>query len=109
MMEARTAATWRVEGVRQVAEGVVPGDFYRPEAATRREPNPAPPDVSRTEATLPIFRDFNYRLDEETGRIVVEVRDGLTGELVRQIPPEEWLRVMRSVQEHLGIRVDRRA
>lgn len=109
MMEARTAATWRVEGVRRVAAGVASGEFYRPEAATRREQNPAPPDANRSERTLPIYRDFDYRLDEETGRIIVEVRDGLTGELVRQIPPEELLRVMRSVQEHLGIRVDRRA
>ncbi|BAS28794.1 flagellar protein FlaG [Limnochorda pilosa] len=108
-MDGRTTATRHVEGVRQVAEGARPRETISWEEARRKEPRAASPSEQRTETTIPVFREFRYRVDESTGRIVVEIRDGLTGELVRQVPPEEILQVMRGIQEYLGIRVDRRA
>lgn len=40
-------------------------------------------------------RSLEFRVDEDSGRTVVSVRDSQTGELIRQIPSEEVLRMAR--------------
>jgi flagellar protein FlaG len=42
-----------------------------------------------------VGRSLDFRIDESTGRTVVTVTDAETGELVRQIPSEELLRLAR--------------
>ncbi len=39
-----------------------------------------------------VGRSLQFRVDEDSGRVVVSVRDPSTGELIRQIPSEEALR-----------------
>lgn len=38
-------------------------------------------------------RDLQFRIDEASGRIVVSVIDGASGDVIRQIPAEEVLRI----------------
>ena len=40
-----------------------------------------------------IGRSLQFRVDENSGRVVVSVRDPSTGELIRQIPSEDALRI----------------
>lgn len=40
-------------------------------------------------------RSLEFRVDEASGRTVVSVRDSETGELIRQIPGEDVLRMAR--------------
>lgn len=49
-----------------------------------------------------------FRVDNESGRLVTEVRDSTTGELLRQIPPEETLRAAVAVHEYLGLIINTR-
>lgn len=52
-----------------------------------------------------VFRDIELNVDPENGEVVVRVRDRATGEVVRQIPAEEMLRLarfMRELQEQQG-------
>lgn len=49
-----------------------------------------------------------FRVDGESGKLVAEIRDYATGELVRQIPPEELMRVSKVISEYLGLLVDER-
>ncbi|WP_338920069.1 flagellar protein FlaG [Pseudomonas silesiensis] len=42
-------------------------------------------------------RDLEFSMDEESGRIVVKVIASETGELIRQIPSEEALRIAHSL------------
>jgi flagellar protein FlaG len=44
-------------------------------------------------------RDLEFRVDEATGRAVVAVRNSSTGELIRQMPSEEALRIL----QHLNV------
>lgn len=72
---------------------------------TEREPERnAPPAVEKVAtlqeavARLEAFvremqRELEFRIDEASGRVVVSVIDSLTGELIRQIPGEEVLRL----------------
>jgi len=48
-----------------------------------------------------VERNLEFRVDDETGQQVIRVVDGDTGELIRQIPPEQILRVISQAQETL--------
>jgi flagellar protein FlaG len=48
----------------------------------------------------------NFDVDEDTGRIVVMVKDSETGETLRQVPSEETLEFARNAKKGVGIRVD---
>ncbi len=50
-------------------------------------------------------RDLEFRVDEETARTIVTVRDGETGEIIRQIPSEEVLRLAENLEEARGLLV----
>lgn len=44
---------------------------------------------------------LRFEVDRETGALVMALRDARTGELVRQIPPEERLRFMQRIDQYL--------
>ncbi|WP_313227520.1 flagellar protein FlaG [Stutzerimonas chloritidismutans] len=46
-----------------------------------------------------IRRDLNFDLDDASGKMVVKVTDRATGEVVRQIPTEDALRLAESLEE----------
>ena len=106
MVDGRALSTNRVDPVWPHGEV---GGFWERKPLDPSGTKPAPTEgVEDGEQTIPILRDFHYRIDELSGRIVVEIRDGVTGELIRQVPPEEMLRVARSIQAFLGLQIDRR-
>lgn len=51
------------------------------------------------EHTQSIQRNLNFSINESTGRTVVEVKDMATGEVIRQLPTEEALRLAESLDE----------
>jgi len=80
-------------------------------------PAPAPtPDI--TEETLRAVakqiesylrangRDLQFSVDQETGRTVVTVRDSSTGEVIRQIPDAEALRIAQSLGKQSSTLLD---
>ena len=44
-------------------------------------------------------RSLSFSVDETTGRTVISVRDAASGELIRQIPGEDALRIARALAE----------
>ncbi len=46
-----------------------------------------------------IRRDLNFDLDDSSGKMVVKVTDRSSGEVVRQIPTEEALRLAENLEE----------
>jgi hypothetical protein len=64
-------------------------------------PASPPPEVldevgaaaARAEALALANRELHFRVDEDSGRVVIEVRD-LDGNVIRTIPPSEALDVM---------------
>lgn len=56
--------------------------------------------VSSLEAfTQSINRNLSFKLDDSTGRVVVKVTDSVSGEVIRQIPSEEALKLAASLDE----------
>ena len=68
---------------------------------------PAPPEAEvvkkvaqQLESYLrSVSRSLEFRIDAESGRTVVSVRDKETGDLIRQIPNEEVLRLAEAAQD----------
>lgn len=54
-------------------------------------------------------RDVEFRVDADTHAQVVTVRDSATGEVIRQMPSEEVLRVMRNLYAAQGSLFDAKA
>lgn len=49
--------------------------------------------------TQMVNRNLEFSIDQETGTQVIRVVDSETGELVRQIPPEQVLHVISHIEE----------
>jgi len=52
-------------------------------------------------------RDLSFRVDEAAGATVVTVRNASTGEIIRQMPSEEALRLLRRLNEGSATLLDR--
>ena len=68
-------------------------------------------DVEKSRAALERFaravrRELEFRVDEESGRTIITVRNKETGEIVRQIPAEEVLAMAHAVAEGGAILLD---
>jgi flagellar protein FlaG len=48
-------------------------------------------------------RSLQFRVDDDSGRVVVSVRDAETGELIRQIPSDAALRIAKSIQQEQAV------
>lgn len=46
-----------------------------------------------------IQRDLNFSVDDSSGRVVVKVTDRASGDVIRQLPSEEALRLAESLEE----------
>jgi flagellar protein FlaG len=51
-------------------------------------------------------RDLLFSVDEQTGRTVVTVRDKSTGEIIRQIPDAEALRISQALGQQPNALID---
>jgi flagellar protein FlaG len=54
-------------------------------------------------------RELDMQVDADTNRMVITVRDQATGEVIRQIPSDEILRIARSLPSPLERLVDLRS
>ena len=50
--------------------------------------------------------DLSITVDEDTGHTVVQIKDGATGEVVKQIPAQEILEAEISVDKIIGVLID---
>ncbi len=48
-------------------------------------------------------RQLHFSVDDTSGRTVIKVTDPETEEIIRQIPPEEVLRIAESLEENSGL------
>lgn len=64
---------------------------------------------SMQDATQAMQRNLNFSIDESTGRMVVKVTDSSSGEVIRQMPTEEALRLAESLDEMRSLLFEARA
>ena len=51
-------------------------------------------------------RRLDFKIDEETNRIMVKVIDTETNKVIKEIPPEQLIRLAAKIQEMIGLLVD---
>jgi flagellar protein FlaG len=84
----------------------------------KQQAKPAPPvEVPKIESVTKqidsylrsIGRTINFRVDPTSGRMVVSVLDANTGELIRQVPGEDAIRLAANIEASMSVMVDERA
>lgn len=53
-----------------------------------------------------VERDLKFNVDDESGRLIITVIDPETDKIVRQIPPEETLHILRNMERGSGTLFD---
>lgn len=65
------------------------------------------PALEKLNKTAPIFDfRFHFIIHEETKRIIVQIIDQETGEVLNEIPPEKILDLVARIRELVGLLVD---
>ena len=77
-------------------------------------PEPSHAEIKQAARQLETFmqsmnRYLEFRIDQESGRTVVTVKDKTTGDVVRQIPAEEVLRLAQNLGGKGGALLNRTA
>ena len=76
----------------------------RPESIPKNESNPTEAQGSASRGlednlTQSLNRKVDYHIQQESNEVVVKIRDGETGEIIRQIPEEEFLRLTNRISD----------
>jgi flagellar protein FlaG len=83
-----------VEGVRRVEDRTPRSQHTEEEDRNKlSQLNQAMEELKAAASNLTV--DLSFRLDPDLGVIVVTVKDGESGRVLRQIPPEEALRLAK--------------
>lgn len=72
--------------------------------ANKGDPEKTRPPVEEAITSIKSFvqniqRDLDFSLDDSSGRVVVKVTDSASGEVIRQLPSEDALRLAESLEE----------
>lgn len=99
VLKPSSAAAPAVTGAEPAAaRAQPPSENERPEKpATRAELENAMNNIQ--EFVQSVRRDINFSLDEGNGRVVVKVTDASSGDVIRQIPSEEALKLAENLSE----------
>lgn len=77
-----------------------------PSTVTERELEEAAQKL--TDAVSYVNKGIQFRIHEGTERLMVHIIDRVTQEVIKEIPPEEFLDVVANIQEYLGLLFDQR-
>jgi flagellar protein FlaG len=56
-----------------------------------------------------INKSLQFRVDQATGQMIVTIRDDETGEIIRQVPGEDALRIAQRIEDQLSALLDEKA
>ena len=108
LQEGRPSQRTRQGAGQPEAGAKSPAEARRPEAQTQaagaREIEAMAEELNKALGEL--AGNVSVSVDEPTGMVVVRIRDGSTGEVVKQIPPQQILDADISMDKIIGILVD---
>jgi flagellar protein FlaG len=87
------------------------------EAPVRQAPAAPPVEIRKIESVTrqidsflrSINKSLQFRVDQATGEMVVTIRDDETGEVIRQVPGEDALRIAQRIEDTLSAMLDETA
>ena len=85
--------------------------------APRQEPAARPVTIPKIESVTrqidsflrSINKSVQFRVDQATGEMIVTIRDDSTGEVIRQVPGEDALRIAQRIEDQLSALLDEKA
>ena len=83
---------------------IPPSDDAGQETANEKQVNQAVQEMK--EYAQSIDRDLKFNVDDDSGRLIITVIDPETNKVVRQIPPEETLHILRRMERGGGALFD---
>jgi|SRR5687767_10541619 Uncharacterized flagellar protein FlaG len=91
-----------------------PEQAAAPVVQQHAKPKQQPADIEAVAKQLESFlkrvsRSLEFHVDDASGRMVCSVRDAATGDLIRQIPNEEVLRMAELAHDETIVLVNERA
>ncbi len=100
--------------VKPVGALPTPVQAAAPAAQAHAKPKQPPVDIEKVARQLESFlrrvnRSLEFHVDDASGRMVCSVRDAETGDLIRQIPNEEVLRMAELAHDETIVLVNERA
>jgi len=64
--------------------------------------------MERVASTAKLFnRKIQLRVDEESNMVIVKIIDKETNEVIRQVPPEELVKLSRNARDLKGLLIDK--
>lgn len=107
--ETRMSIT-RIEGARAVdaASAKLAPKPQQPATTRKSATEEAPPAAAEPKAPAPAFKPYalSFRFEKDINRVVVKVIDPETGELLREVPPEEVIAALKRLRKTPGALVD---
>jgi flagellar protein FlaG len=98
----------------RIQRAVVEVKEAKPKDPVPAAKDPAVPDTNMKEivkelndAVGALNSRLSFYLDSETKKVVVKIVDSETGETVRQIPPEDALKLSQRMNEIVGVLLDK--
>ena len=87
------------------------------EPAPRQAPAAPPVEIRKIESVTrqivsflrSINKSLQFRVDQATGEMVVTIRDDETGEIIREVPGEDALRIAQRIEDTLSALLDEKA
>jgi flagellar protein FlaG len=109
-MRAQAATLPRRAAVPAVEQPVV-------QAAPRQQPAAPPVTIPKIESVTrqidsflrSINKSLQFRVDQATGQMIVTIRDDETGEVIRQVPGEDAVRIAQRIEDTLSAMLDEKA
>jgi flagellar protein FlaG len=74
----------------------------------QQAPPPTPSKLESVTKQIDSFlrsqnQNLNFRVDKDSGKMVVTITDGVTGEVIRQVPGEEALKMAQRIEDMTGL------
>lgn len=92
----RSGDSAAVSSARHVIASEAP---VKSEAEAKERPDLQAAVVEMNDFVQSVSRDIDFKLEDDSGRVVVSITDRETGNVIRQIPSEEALKLAESLSE----------
>lgn len=109
--QTRQAAQAAVDAAAAAADAAAAAEAARQERAARAVPAPKIESVTRQIDSYlrSMNKSLQFSVDKTTGETVVSIRDDETGEIIRQVPGEDALRIAQRIEDTLSAMLDEKA
>jgi flagellar protein FlaG len=115
--DAQTDVDARAQVVAQQRKAVAPPVVQVPAEVPRQQPAAPVVAIPKIESVTrqidsflrSINKSLQFRVDQATGEMIVTIRDDETGEVIRQVPGEDALRIAQRIEDTLSAMLDVKA